>query len=67
MVTYLGEHCVIDAVLTPYKVRIHTRDNGAKTVEWTSLRETEQGEIRRQMKAAREFRVDNSELWQPKQ
>jgi hypothetical protein len=55
-------HCVIVSILSPYKVEIHTR-NGAARVQFADLRETEAGEIRRQMKAAREFRADNSELW----
>jgi hypothetical protein len=63
MVTYNGQHCVVVSIVNAYKVEIHTRDNGAKQVYFTALRESELGEIQRQMKAAREYRADNSELW----
>lgn len=62
MVTYNGQHCVVASIVNAYKVEIHTRD-GARRVYFTALRETERGEIQRQMKAAREGVVDNSELW----
>lgn len=63
MVTHNGQHCVIMSIVNAYTVEIHTRDSGARRVYFTSLRESEPGEIRRQMKAAREYRADNSELW----
>lgn len=63
MVTYNGQHCVIASIVNAYMVEIHTRDNGAKRVYFTALRESERGEIQRQMRAAREGIADNSELW----
>lgn len=63
MVTYKGQHCVIVSIINAYKAEIHTRD-GAKRVEFIALRETERGEIQKQMKLAHDGKADNSELWQ---
>ena len=63
MVTHNGQHCVIMSIVNAYTVEIHTRDCGARRVYFTALRESRPGEIREQMKAAREYRAGNSELW----
>jgi hypothetical protein len=63
MVTYNGQHCVVVSIVNAYTVEIHTRKNGAKRVYFTALRETERGEIQKQMKMARDGVADNSELW----